>query len=240
MEILSGTRKYACCKPCHQWQLVSLHIFIAIYSHGSWRFLISPCLHIILQLYSDDVFLGQYEEYADDETITNKDTNCEKYAMIRCFINNPRWEGVPIIFKAAKAVDERKAEMRIQFKDAPCAEHLFGTKVPRNEMVIKIQPTESMYMKSNIKTPGFSSAPIQSELEVKYATRYFNEDTKTNPDAYSRLILNVLRGDSASFVRSDELIRAWEIFNPVLNQIEKENIEPRKYKFGSRGVSVHR
>lgn len=183
----------------------------------------------------DDVFLGQYEGYADDETITNKDTNCETYAMIRCFINNPRWEGVPIIFKAAKAVDERKAEMRIQFKDAPCAEHLFGTKVPRNEMVIKIQPTESMYMKSNIKTPGFSSAPIQSELEVKYATRYFNEDTKTNPDAYSRLILNVLRGDSASFVRSDELIRAWEIFNPVLDQIEKENIEPHKYKFGSRG-----
>ena len=94
-------------------------------------------------------------------------------------------------------------------------------------------------MKNNIKTPGFSSDPIQSELEVKYATRYFNHGTKSNPDAYSRLILDVLRGRSASFVRSDELIRSWEIFTPVLHQIENENIRPHTYKLGSRGVSIY-
>lgn len=89
----------------------------------------------------DDVFLGQYEGYTDDETITNKDSNCPTFAIIRCFINNPRWAGVPIIFKAGKALNERKAEMRVQFKEAPAAEALFGHKVPRNELVIKLQVT---------------------------------------------------------------------------------------------------
>ncbi len=102
-------------------------------------------------------------------------------------------------------------------------------------MVMKLQPTETIYMKSNIKTPGFSWEPIQSELEVKYDTRYFQHSKESNPDAYSRLILDVLRGNSASFVRSDELIRAWEIFDEVLHQIDDENIRPHMYKSGSRG-----
>eukprot|EP00956_Cyclotella_meneghiniana_P030192 scaffold75346_cov62-Cyclotella_meneghiniana.AAC.2 len=156
----------------------------------------------------DEVFLGQYEGYHDDPTITNKDSNCPTFAAVRCFINNQRWAGVPIIFKAD---------------------------VPRNELVIKLQPDETIYMKSNIKTPGFSSAPIQSELQVQYDTRYYDEKTTSNPDAYSRLILDVLRGKSASFVRSDELIRAWEVFTPVLHQIDRENVKPRLYKTGSRG-----
>ena len=188
------------------------------------------------QVTIDEVFLGQYEGYTEDETISNKDSNCPTFAIIRCFINNPRWAGVPIIFKAGKALDERKAEMRVQFKSAPAAETLFGgVEVPRNELVMKLQPGESMYLKSNIKTPGFSSTPIQSELEVKYDTRYFAHCTSCNPDAYSRLILDVLRGRSANFVRSDELIRAWEIFTPVLHQIDQENIRPHSYKVGSRG-----
>ncbi|KAL7533039.1 hypothetical protein ACHAWF_004324 [Thalassiosira exigua] len=186
----------------------------------------------------DEVYLGQYEGYTDDLTITNKDSNCPTFAMVRCFINNPRWAGVPIVFKAGKALNERKAEMRIQFKDAPAAESLFGTQVTRNELVVQLQPKESIYLKSNIKTPGFSSAPIQSELEVKYDTRYFGSGHACNPDAYSRLILDVLRGQSASFVRSDELIRAWEIFTPILHRIERENVRPHLYKVGSRGPKV--
>jgi glucose-6-phosphate 1-dehydrogenase len=140
---------------------------------------------------------------------------------------------VPIIFKAGKALDEGKAEMRVQFKDAPAVSALFhGHKVPRNEIVMQLQPKETIYLKSNIKTPGFSSVPIQSELEVKYDTRY---STGSNPDAYSRLIVDVLDGQSANFVRSDELLRAWEIFTPVLHQIDRENVKPHMYKEGSRG-----
>jgi glucose-6-phosphate 1-dehydrogenase len=82
-----------------------------------------------------DVVLGQYENYADDPTIENKDTNTPTFAVIRLKINNPRWHGVPIILKAGKALNERKAEMRIQFKDAPASGFLFTEhQCPRNEL----------------------------------------------------------------------------------------------------------
>jgi glucose-6-phosphate 1-dehydrogenase len=83
----------------------------------------------------EDVVLGQYEGYADDPTIINKTTNTPTFACIRLYINTPRWHGVPFIIKAGKALNERKAEMRIQFKDAPAAKFLFeGESCPRNEL----------------------------------------------------------------------------------------------------------
>lgn len=112
--------------------------------------------------------------------------------------------------------------------------------LPRNELVMRLQPNESIYMKTNVKSPGFNSEPIQSQLEVNYDTQFFirtgkNAAKTSNPDAYTRLILDVLRGKSAAFVRADELRRSWEIFTPVLHKIETENIRPLVYKSGSRG-----
>ena len=93
-------------------------------------------------------------------------------------------------------------------------------------------------MKTNVKSPGFSGRPIQSELEINYNSRFFhpsNPNSDSNPDAYTRLILDVLRGRSAGFVREDELRRSWEIFTPLLHRIEKEGIRPVVYERGSRG-----
>ena len=184
----------------------------------------------------DDCILGQYEGYADDPTIENKDTNCPTFCVVKLKINTPRWHGVPIILKAGKALDEKKAEMRIQFKDAPAAEYLFaGQDCPRNELVMRLQPNEAVYMKTNVKSPGFAAKPVQSELEVNYDTRFFSNTQESNPDAYTRLIFDVLRGRHAAFVRDDELRRAWQIFTPVLHQIENDNVQPIKYAQGGRG-----
>jgi len=82
----------------------------------------------------EDVVLGQYEGYADDPTIDDKTTNTPTYATILLRINTPRWKGVPFIMKAGKALNERKAEIRIQFKDVPNTKQMFpGSDVPRNE-----------------------------------------------------------------------------------------------------------
>jgi len=189
-------------------------------------------LKAILPVTMDDCLLGQYEGYTDDPTIANKDSNTPTYAAICCYVNTPRWAGVPFILKAGKALHERKAEMRVQFKNAPAAEFLFGKECARNELVMRMQPDEAIYFKTNVKSPGFSSDPIQSELEVNYNTRYSEE---SNPDAYTRLILDVLRGRSAAFVREDELRKSWEIFTPLLQQIDNENKKPFTYKCDSRG-----
>ena len=194
-------------------------------------------LNAITPVQVEDCILGQYEGYTDDPTIENKDTNCPTFAVIKLKINTPRWHGVPIILKAGKALDERKSEMRIQFKDAPAAEYLFqGQDCPRNELVLRLQPHEAVYMKTNVKSPGFAAKPIQSELEVNYDTRFFaHTQESSNPDAYTRLIFDVLRGRHSAFVRDDELRRAWEIFTPVLHRIETEHIRPILYPQGSRG-----
>lgn len=92
-------------------------------------------LNAMSEIDLEDVLIAQYEGYADDETIKNKDTNTPTFAVIRLKINNPRWDGVPIILKAGKALNERKAEMRIQFRDAPAGNFLFdGSPCPRNEL----------------------------------------------------------------------------------------------------------
>ena len=109
---------------------------------------------------------------------------------------------------------------------------------------MKMQPQETVYLKTNVKSPGFTATPVQSELEVTYDTRFFQNENVSNPDAYTRLLVDVLRGRHEAFVRDDELRRAWEIFTPVLNQIENENVRPIIYKQGTRvssisGVSCH-
>jgi 6-phosphogluconate dehydrogenase len=100
---------------------------------------------------------------------------------------------------------------------------------------MRLQPNEAVYMKTNVKSPGFSAKPVQTELEVNYDQRFFTHSKEFNPDAYTRLILDVLQGKQAAFVRDDELRRAWEIFTPVLHKIEQTDVRPIVYPQGSRG-----
>lgn len=188
----------------------------------------------------EDCVLGQYlgpedgsePSYRDDPTVPNNSVT-PTFATTVLFVNNPRWEGVPFILKAGKALNERKGEIRIQFKRAPAATRIFaGQDCAFNELVLRLQPDEAVYMKTNVKRPGLKTTPITSELDLSYSTRYADEEMF---DAYTRLILEVIRGRQATFVRDDELKAAWAIFTPLLKQIEKEQIQPILYEFGSRG-----
>lgn len=188
----------------------------------------------------EDCVLGQYMAapdgsegaYTDDSGVPD-DSVTPTFATMVLRINNPRWEGVPFILKAGKALNERKAEIRIQFKSAPAAQSMFaGQEIPEQELVMKLQPEEAVYMKTNVKSPGLATKPMTSELDLSYKYRF---DDVEMFDAYTRLILEVIRGRQATFVRDDELKASWDIFTPLLHRIEKEKIEPIKYEYGSRG-----
>ncbi|KAG5190661.1 glucose-6-phosphate 1-dehydrogenase, cytoplasmic isoform 2 [Tribonema minus] len=98
---------------------------------------------------------------------------------------------------------------------------------------VLVVPDESTYLKTNIKAPGLRSRPIQSEMDLTYRNRY---PSAYNPEAYTRLILEVLRGKQATFVRSDELLSSWEIFTPLLKAIDSGEMgRPIPYEYGSRG-----
>ena len=95
-------------------------------------------------------------------------------------------------------MDQRKIDVRLQLKDAPGAGHMFGKKeCPRNELVIRLTPNESIFIRANVKAPGLSMAPVQSELDLTYRDRY-GDTFKNQPSAYARMILNV-RNSSVEF-----------------------------------------
>lgn len=181
----------------------------------------------------DDVLLGQYNGYSDDPTIENKDTNCPTYAAIRCWIHTPRWEGAPFVMQAGKALDEKLCEVRVRFRPPKTLKSIgqSAKKLHSNELVFRLQPNPSLELHNNIKTPGLSSQPMASVMKMNYE----EIPNVSNRDAYTRLLLDAMRGKQGWFVRDDELRRSWELFTPLLHAIERDNIRPKPYKYGSKG-----
>ncbi|KAK8050262.1 hypothetical protein PG994_011992 [Apiospora phragmitis] len=155
------------------------------------------------------------------------------FCALVAYIKNERWDGVPFIMKAGKALNEQKTEIRIQFKDVTSG--IFKD-IPRNELVMRIQPNESVYIKMNSKLPGLSMQTVVTELDLTYRRRF--SDLKI-PEAYESLILDCLKGDHSNFVRDDELDASWRIFTPLLNYLDdNKEIIPMEYPYGSRGPAV--
>ncbi|KAK7061733.1 glucose-6-phosphate 1-dehydrogenase [Favolaschia claudopus] len=194
-------------------------------------------LRSIPPIAKEDTLLGQYVAangkpgYLDDDTVP-PNSICPTFAATTLWIHNPRWEGVPFILKAGKALNEAKVEVRIQFKDV--TQGIFKD-IARNELVIRIQPSEAVYLKMNAKTPGLYTRAMPTEMDLTYKRRFAEAKI---PEAYEALILDALKGDHSNFVRHDELDVAWKIFTPILHWIDGKNgarPRPAPYPYGSRG-----
>ncbi|CUM67102.1 uncharacterized protein PRCAT00004791001 [Priceomyces carsonii] len=173
---------------------------------------------------------GKKPGYLDDDTVKN-DSKCATYAALALECHNERWEGVPFVMRAGKALDESKVEIRVQFK--PVAKGMFE-EIQRNELVIRIQPDEAIYMKINSKIPGVSTETSLTDLNLTYSKRYSHDFWI--PEAYESLLRDCLLGNHSNFVRDDELDVSWKLFTPLLEYIEGENSpELEKYPYGSKG-----
>ncbi|KAL6529101.1 Glucose-6-phosphate 1-dehydrogenase [Orobanche hederae] len=212
----------------------------------------------------DDVVIGQYKSntnggvsypgYTDDKTVP-KDSLTPTFAAAALFINNARWDGVPFLMKAGKALHNRRAEIRVQFRHVPgnLYNRTIGTDLDRatNELVIRVQPDEAIYLKINNKVPGLGMRLDRSNLNLLYKARRplvmyvctmfsFFRYSKEIPDAYERLVLDAIEGERRLFIRSDELDAAWSLFTPVLKELENNKVIPEYYPYGSRGpVGAH-
>ncbi|KAE8730286.1 Glucose-6-phosphate 1-dehydrogenase [Hibiscus syriacus] len=197
----------------------------------------------------EDVVVGQYKShsrggvtypsYTDDKTVP-KDSLTPTFAAAALFIDNARWDGVPFLMKAGKALHSRRAEIRVQFRHVPgnLYNRNFGPDLDcaTNELVIRVQPGEAIFLKINNKVPGLGMRLDRSNLNLHYAARY----SKEIPDAYERLLLDAIEGERRLFIRSDELDAAWALFTPVLAELEEKKIIPESYPYGSRGpVGAH-
>ncbi|EGW11380.1 Glucose-6-phosphate 1-dehydrogenase [Cricetulus griseus] len=200
-------------------------------------------LKCISEVETSNVVLGQYvgnpngegeatNGYLDDPTVPRGSTTAT-FAAAVLYVENERWDGVPFILRCGKALNERKAEVRLQFRDV--AGGIFQQQCKRNELVIRVQPNEAVYTKMMTKKPGMFFNPEESELDLTYGNRYKNVKL---PDAYERLILDVFCGSQMHFVRSDELREAWRIFTPLLHKIDQEKPQPIPYVYGRLMSSV--
>ncbi|KAL2938574.1 Glucose-6-phosphate 1-dehydrogenase chloroplastic [Bienertia sinuspersici] len=196
-----------------------------------------------------DVVVGQYkghnnggksyQGYTDDPTVP-KNSLTPTFAAAALFIDNARWDGVPFLMKAGKALNTRRAEIRVQFRHVPgnLYKRDFGTDLDKatNELVLRVQPDEAIFLKINNKVPGLGMRLDRSDLNLLYSTRYRGEI----PDAYERLLLDAMEGERRLFIRSDELDAAWSLFTPVLKELEEKKVAPELYPYGSRGpVGAH-
>lgn len=195
----------------------------------------------------DDVVLGQYRArkdspgYLDDPTVPPGSVT-PTFSAVAMKISNARWDGVPFLLKAGKALDKRRAEIRVQFRSVPG--NIFKAKLATgmaaesasNELVIRIQPKEAIYLKITNKVPGLGMQLDTTKLDLQYTSAY----KKELPDAYERLLLDVVNGDKRLFIRYDELQAAWDLFTPLLKEIETKKVPPELYPYGSRGpVGAH-
>ena len=138
--------------------------------------------------------------------------------------------------KAGKAMDQRRVELRVQFHE--CATPLFGA-TTANELVVRVQPEESVYLKINNKVPGMGMNIGTTKLDLQYHSAY-GEQGRDMPEAYERLILDAVKGDRQYFIRADELEAAWRIFTPALHAIEERGTTPERYPYRSAGpVGAH-
>jgi glucose-6-phosphate 1-dehydrogenase len=184
----------------------------------------------------EDCVIGQYTAkpdgsepgYLEDPGVP-KGSNCPTFASMVLHVNNDRWAGVPFIMKAGKALNEKVVVIRIQFREEI---QPFGDATTRNELVIRAQPDEAMYLKIMTKAPGLGKELTSTELDLTYKERF---EAVSLPEAYESLINEVVIGNPTNFVRSDELDAAWQIFTPLLHRIDKGELKPIPYPMGSRG-----
>jgi glucose-6-phosphate 1-dehydrogenase len=163
------------------------------------------------------------------------DSTTETYAMLTMYFDNWRWAGVPFYIRSGKRLPKRVTEIAIQFLAAP--PHLFGAEVMRkvtaNQLIIRIQPDEGISLRFAVKVPG----QITHIRDVNMDFRYGSSFGVQLAEAYERLLLDCILGDSTLYARRDMTERGWEIVMPILGEwaATKDEVEFPNYEAGSWG-----
>ena len=184
---------------------------------------------------ASSVFLGQFGRHGEDagyleDTTVPAGSRCPTFAAVVLKVDSDRWRGVPFLFTAGKGMDERVCEVRVRYKRQP-TNAMMGVEL-QNELVLRVQPDESVYMVTVAKEPGITAEQVRTPavMDMSYASQF--KDAYVG-DAYERMFLNAARGDQALFVSAPELVEAWRIFTPLLHQIDARQPQPVIHPFGA-------
>ncbi len=148
------------------------------------------------------------------ESRVKADSTTETFVAMKLWLDNWRWAGVPFYLRAGKRMPKRISEIAIQFKHVP--QILFRaeaqTEVEPNVLVIRIQPDEGTTLSMVAKTPGLQVHLQPVQMDFHYGTSF----GATSPEAYERLLRDVMLADQTLFMRGDEVEAAWGLMTPIL------------------------
>lgn len=169
--------------------------------------------------------------YLEEEGIDPNSTT-ETFAAIRLDIDNRRWAGVPFYLRTGKRLGRRVTEVAVVFKKAP--HQIFSEsstqELSNNAIVFRIQPDEGMTVRFGSKVPGTSLEVRDVTMDFAYGEAF----TESSPEAYERLILDVLLGDPPLFPRHEEVDLQWKILDPIMKHWESQG-QPEQYVSGGWG-----
>jgi glucose-6-phosphate 1-dehydrogenase len=173
--------------------------------------------------------------YRDEEGVA-PDSQTETYIALRFCVDNWRWAGVPFYLRAGKRLAKRVTEVVLQFKPVP---HLAlpasaVQSIEPNTMVLRIQPDEGIRLEFGAKVPGSTWSVRTVGLDFEFREGF----AEAAPEAYERLLLDVMLGDSTLFIREDEVDAAWQIVQPVLDGIAGGLVPVRRYSAGTWGPAA--
>ena len=185
---------------------------------------------------------GQYASGAVSEQLVkgyqqelehNEESNTETYVAIKAEIDNWRWADTPFYLRTGKRLAQKVSEIVVQFR--PVAHSIFpedSGEIEANRLTIRLQPDEGVHLSMVTKEPGpggfkLRSLPLNLSFSEAYQLRY--------PDAYERLLMEVLRGNPALFMHRDEVESAWRWIDGIRNNWEKVGMPVQKYVAGTWG-----
>ncbi|WP_373505923.1 glucose-6-phosphate dehydrogenase [Aestuariivirga sp.] len=170
------------------------------------------------------------------EELGSNTSKTETFVALKAEIRNWRWSGVPFYLRTGKRLPSRVSEIVVTFKPIPHSvfEPSAGPIAP-NRLVIRLQPDEGVKLWLMIKDPGPGGMRLSHvPLDMSFADAF----NVRNPDAYERLIMDVVRGSQALFMRRDEVEAAWAWIDPVLDAWAASSELPKAYTSGTWGPSA--
>lgn len=169
------------------------------------------------------------------DAVGNPRSTTESYIALRAQISNWRWAGTPIYLRTGKRLKARSSVINVMFKDAPHS--IFGPEAGRhaNVLSIRLQPNEGITLRVTIKEPGPGGMRlVDVPLDMTFAEA-LGPEGEDPPDAYERLIMDVIRGNQTLFMRGDEVEAAWAWTDPIIAGWEARGDVPKPYESGSAG-----
>ncbi|MBS0123042.1 glucose-6-phosphate dehydrogenase [Thetidibacter halocola] len=186
--------------------------------------------HIVRGQYAPD---GDTPGYRHD--VEDPRSRTESFVALKCHVSNWRWAGTPFYLRTGKKLRARTSEIAVVFKDAPHS--IFGADAGRhrNVLSIRLQPNEGITLGVTIKEPGPGGMRlVDVPLDMTFADA-LGPDVEDVPDAYERLIMDVIRGNQTLFMRGDEVEAAWAWTDPIIEGWIARNEVPKPYDVGSSG-----